>query len=92
MPMGAQLGLSILGPLTATANGERLKISSARQRTVLALLALFPNRIVTVDTMVESIWPDRAPATARTQISICVAALRRLFAASVTTGNPVVWC
>lgn len=82
MPMGAQLGLSILGPLTATANGERLKISSARQRSVLALLALFPNRVVTVDTMVESIWPERAPATARTQISICVAALRRLFASA----------
>jgi DNA-binding SARP family transcriptional activator/tetratricopeptide (TPR) repeat protein len=80
MEMGAQLRFSILGPLTAAADGERLKISSARQRTILALLVLFPNQVVSVDTMVESIWPDRAPVTARTQISICVAALRRLFA------------
>jgi DNA-binding SARP family transcriptional activator len=88
--VGAQLGLGILGPLSAEADGERLKISSARQRTILALLVLFPDQVVTVDTMVDSIWPDRAPATARTQISICVAALRRLFSSVGATEELIV--
>jgi len=87
--MAARLGLGILGPLVATGDGQRLKITSARQRVVLALLALFPDHVVTVDTMVDSIWPKRVPATARTQVSICVASLRRLFA-SVGAGESVI--
>lgn len=78
--MPTRLCLGILGPLVVEADGRRLKIASARQRVILALLALFPDQVVTVDSMVDSIWPGRAPATARTQVSICVAALRRLFA------------
>ena len=82
MAMAAQLSLGILGPLEASGDGQRLRITSARQRVILALLVLFPDQVVTVDTMVDSIWPGRSPATARTQVSICVAALRRLFAAA----------
>lgn len=89
MAMAARLCLGMLGPLVATADGQRLKITSARQRVVLALLALFPDHVVTVDTMVDSVWPRRPPATARTQISICVAALRRLFA-SVGAGESLI--
>ena len=80
MAMGERLDLGILGPLSAGVDGQRLKITSARQRTILALLVLRPDQVVTADTLVDSIWPRSQPATARTQVSICVAALRKLFA------------
>ena len=43
MAMGERLDLGILGPLSAGVDGQRLKITSARQRTILALLVLRPD-------------------------------------------------
>ncbi|MCZ0987173.1 AfsR/SARP family transcriptional regulator [Streptomyces diastatochromogenes] len=46
---------------------------------MLALLLLNSGRIVPVDTLVDAVWNDRPPATARTQIAIVIAALRKTF-------------
>ncbi|MFJ9819556.1 BTAD domain-containing putative transcriptional regulator [Streptomyces sp. NPDC101151] len=46
---------------------------------MLALLLLNSGRIVPVDTLVDAVWSDRPPATARTQIAIVIAALRKTF-------------
>src|SRR5437763_5455952 len=77
--MGEQLKFTILGALTVTMDGRRIAIGGARQRTILALLLLNPGRIVSVDTLVETVWNGRPPATARTQVAICIAALRKRF-------------
>ncbi|MFD7864517.1 BTAD domain-containing putative transcriptional regulator [Streptomyces sp. NPDC057682] len=58
---------------------SRVPVGGARQRTILALLLLSPDRVVSVDTMVDVVWNGRPPATARTQIAICIAALRKTF-------------
>ncbi|MBA8922939.1 DNA-binding SARP family transcriptional activator [Kutzneria viridogrisea] len=50
-----------------------------RQRAILAMLALAPGRVVPVDALVEAVWQGRPPATARTQVAICVAGLRKTF-------------
>ncbi|MEV6602116.1 BTAD domain-containing putative transcriptional regulator [Actinoplanes sp. NPDC051346] len=50
-----------------------------RQCTTLAVLALTPNRVVSIDTLSEDIWQGRPPTTARTQIAICVAGIRKAF-------------
>ncbi|MFD0352780.1 BTAD domain-containing putative transcriptional regulator [Streptomyces sp. NPDC127110] len=58
--------------------GERtVQVGGARQRTILALLLLSPGRIVPVDTLVDVVWNGRPPATARTQVAIVIAALRK---------------
>ncbi|MEU4846850.1 AfsR/SARP family transcriptional regulator [Streptomyces gilvosporeus] len=62
-----------------TKENQRIAIGGARQRTILALLLLNPGRIVSVDTLVETVWNGRPPATARTQVAICIAALRKRF-------------
>jgi len=50
----------------------------ARQRIVLAALLLRANTVVTVDDLIDCVWPDRAPATAREQILTIVSGVRRL--------------
>jgi DNA-binding SARP family transcriptional activator len=50
-----------------------------RQCTTLAVLALTPNRVVSIDTLLDDIWHGRPPTTARTQIAICVAGIRKAF-------------
>ncbi|MEV7727368.1 BTAD domain-containing putative transcriptional regulator [Streptomyces sp. NPDC087917] len=67
-------------------------LGGARQRTVLTMLLLSPGRIVSVDSLIDAVWPGGAPTTARNQIAICVAGLRRVFkdtgAPLITTSHP----
>ncbi|MDD9382585.1 BTAD domain-containing putative transcriptional regulator [Streptomyces sp. ZAF1911] len=61
-----------------------------RHRTILVALLLSPGRIVPVDTLIEAVWGDSPPATARTQVSICIAALRKTFKAAGFPGEVIV--
>ncbi|GAA0384300.1 hypothetical protein Acor_78190 [Acrocarpospora corrugata] len=70
----------ILGPLEAVgASGQVAKIPP-RERVVLGMLLLRPERTVSVDQLVDAVWDDLPPTTARKQILICVSVLRRLLA------------
>ncbi|MFJ6215751.1 BTAD domain-containing putative transcriptional regulator [Streptomyces sp. NPDC092296] len=70
---------NLLGPLDVQAGDVSLALGGTRQRAVLGALLLAPGRVVPVDTLIEAVWPEGGPSTARTQISICVAGLRRIF-------------
>ncbi|MGW0607452.1 AfsR/SARP family transcriptional regulator [Streptomyces sp. NPDC002640] len=74
-----QFVFRMLGPLVVQADGNSLRIKGRRQSTVLAMLLLSADRTVSVDTLVDAVWPDDPPATARNQIAICVATLRKTF-------------
>ncbi|MEU8143215.1 BTAD domain-containing putative transcriptional regulator [Nonomuraea sp. NPDC048901] len=77
--MASSLGFHILGPLEVIANNARFTITGLRQRTVLAVLLLTPDRVVSVDRLVEAVWSGTPPTTCRNQIAICVAGLRKVF-------------
>ncbi|WP_326948303.1 tetratricopeptide repeat protein [Amycolatopsis sp. NBC_01307] len=84
VPSGEQPVYRILGPLEIrdVAGGE-LRIPPGRQQTVLATLLVDANRVVSLDQLIEAIWYDDPPATARTQVQICVSRLRRALADAV---------
>ncbi|PJN22200.1 AfsR/SARP family transcriptional regulator [Kitasatospora sp. CB02891] len=92
--MDARIEFGLLGPLSVTADGRRTAVGGPRQRTILALLLLSPDSVVSVDAMVEAVWQGVPPATARTQVAICVAGLRKVFRAEgcgdglITTVHP----
>lgn len=73
-----QIQFGVLGSLQLVYGDRELRVGGARQRSVLALLALRHDRIVSVDALVATVWGDDPPTTSRTQIAICVAALRKL--------------
>ncbi|MEV0388570.1 BTAD domain-containing putative transcriptional regulator [Nonomuraea sp. NPDC050643] len=54
-----------------------MTLTSARQRVVLATLLLEANRLVSVDRLIDAVWDDNPPSTARGQIQTCVSRLRR---------------
>jgi DNA-binding SARP family transcriptional activator len=54
-----------------------LTINSNRQRIVLALLIINANRLVPVERLVDAVWNDDPPTTARAQIHTCVSNIRR---------------
>ncbi|MEV6874252.1 BTAD domain-containing putative transcriptional regulator [Amycolatopsis sp. NPDC051128] len=52
------------------------EVPHGRQQTVLAVLLLEANRVVSIGHLIDAIWEDDPPATARTQVQICVSKLR----------------
>ncbi|HEX6969748.1 MAG TPA: BTAD domain-containing putative transcriptional regulator [Micromonosporaceae bacterium] len=84
--------LRLLGPPELIVAGHPVDLGGPRQRTVLSLLALNANRVTPVDRLLDAIWDDDPPSTARGQIQICVSALRKLLAgagsATIRTQPP----
>ncbi|WP_433472399.1 AfsR/SARP family transcriptional regulator [Spirillospora sp. CA-142024] len=68
-----------MGPLRAGVRGEPADLGGRRARLVLAALLLEPDRPVPVHRLVDVVWPERPPASARTQVAIAVSGLRRAF-------------
>jgi DNA-binding SARP family transcriptional activator len=83
----APVDLRMLGTLDLSIGGEPIPLGGLRSRIVLAMLALSPDRVVDVVTLVEAIWGGAPPATSRTQVAICVARLRKAFRAKGFDGR-----
>ncbi|MEU6934636.1 BTAD domain-containing putative transcriptional regulator [Streptomyces sp. NPDC046385] len=66
----------LLGPLEVVGPGGPALITAERQRIVLAVLLLEPNRIVPMGRLVDAVWGSAPPPTARAQIQICVSIVR----------------
>jgi DNA-binding SARP family transcriptional activator len=61
--------LHLLGPIEATVDGRRIALGATKQRAVLAMLALPPNRTVSVDRLIEGLWGEQAPDSAAKMVS-----------------------
>ena len=68
----------ILGPVGIWADGEPLPIGGAKQRALFTLLATRANETVTTDTLIDALWGERPPTTARTALQGYVSNLRRV--------------
>jgi DNA-binding SARP family transcriptional activator len=68
---------SVLGPLEVRSDGQTIPIGSAKQRAVLAVLALEAGRVVPVERLIDELWGDSPPATATTALQVYVSKLRK---------------
>jgi DNA-binding SARP family transcriptional activator/tetratricopeptide (TPR) repeat protein len=76
----------VLGPMEVTGNAGPVRIPPGRQQVVLAALLMAANQVVTTDFLVDALWEDAPPSTARTQVQICVSRLRKTLAESGVTA------
>jgi DNA-binding SARP family transcriptional activator len=74
------LDFRLLGPLRVLVSGEPRHVGGPRQQIVLTTLLLEANRVVPVERLIEAVWGEDPPATARAQIQMAVWQLRRRFA------------
>ncbi|HEX4829907.1 MAG TPA: BTAD domain-containing putative transcriptional regulator, partial [Trebonia sp.] len=81
------MDFKILGPLDVTAGAERLDLGGTRQQVVVATLLLSANKVVALDRLLEAVYGEELPPTARAQVQISISSLRRTFAA--VSGRPV---
>jgi DNA-binding SARP family transcriptional activator/tetratricopeptide (TPR) repeat protein len=70
--------LRILGPLEIVSGERPIRIGGPRERIVLAMLALRANRVTSVEQLVDAVWGELPPSTARGQIQGCISGLRKV--------------
>ena len=76
--LGGAVDFRILGPLEVVAEGRFLDIGAPKLRAVLAALLLEPNRVVSDDRLIESVWDETPPESAQKALQVYVSHLRKL--------------
>jgi DNA-binding SARP family transcriptional activator len=82
------LEFRILGPLEVVDGEEVLHLGGQKQRALLALLLLDPNRVVSTDRIVDALWGEQPPRTAATSLQNLVSQLRKLLGPETLATKP----
>src|SRR4051794_4224262 len=67
----------ILGPLEVLSDGRPLDLGGQKPRALLALLLLEANRVVPRDALIDALWDESPPETARKALQVHVSQLRK---------------
>lgn len=75
--------IQVLGPLSAEVNRVSVVPTAGKPRQILALLALYPGRVIPVPTLMEEIWGTDLPQSALTTLQTYILQLRRRLAGAM---------
>jgi DNA-binding SARP family transcriptional activator len=84
----AQLEVRLLGPLEVSSQGREVPTGGPKPRALLAALALEAGRVVSVDRLVESLWPGEPPDTAGHAVQVYVSQLRKTLGEGAISTRP----
>jgi YVTN family beta-propeller protein len=79
--------IKLLGAIEACADGIPLPVGGPRQRAVLADLALHAGQAVSIVQLIDDLWGDRPPASAKSTLESYVYRLRQVLNASDAAGG-----
>ena len=85
--MESTIEFRILGPLEVWREGGSLPLGGLKQRSLLALLLLQANQVVSTDRLVHELWGDEPPGTAVTALHGYVSQLRKLIEPERAAGG-----
>ncbi|MFI7430964.1 AfsR/SARP family transcriptional regulator [Micromonospora sp. NPDC049836] len=71
--------IHLLGVLEAWCGSAQVPLGTPKQRTVLAMLAAHPGRVVTTESLIDELWPEEPPRSAVANVRTYAANLRRTF-------------
>src|SRR3954453_10034731 len=74
----------ILGPLEVLSDGRPLDLGGQKPRALLALLLLEANRVLPRDALIDALWDESPPETARKALQVHVCRRARPSAASAS--------
>ncbi|MDQ3893172.1 MAG: winged helix-turn-helix domain-containing protein, partial [Actinomycetota bacterium] len=75
----------ILGPLEVLRDGEPVVLGGGRQRAVLAVLLLHAGEVVPAERLIDAVWDEEPPETARNVLQSYISQLRKSLRADVIT-------
>lgn len=87
--MTPDVEIALLGEVSARVGGRRVELGPARQRCVLAALAVDVNRTVSVEQLTERVWGAEPPRQSRATLHSYLSRLRQACTAAITlAGRP----
>ena len=82
------MDVGVLGPLRVVVDGREVPLQRQKHRALLALLALRAEEVVSVDRLLDELWGERPPPTARNALQNYVSHLRKLLGADTLRTRP----
>ena len=78
----------ILGPLEVWDRGRPIELRRRKERAVLAILLLRAGTPVSADELIDGLWGERPPRTAKAALQNYIAQLRRALGPGVLLSDP----
>jgi predicted ATPase/DNA-binding SARP family transcriptional activator len=80
---------SLLGPLSLSSDGAPVALGGQKRRALLAVLLLEANNVVSRERLIDSLWGEDPPETARNTIQVYISQLRKLLPeGTLETASP----
>ena len=79
---------SLLGPLTAAVDGAPIELGGQKRRALLAALLLKADEVVTRDDLIDALWGEDPPDTARNTLQVYVSQLRKVLPEGLLETTP----
>lgn len=80
--------ISLLGPLQVDGAPGDVSLGAAKERSLLAALALHPEAVVSTDALVRALWGDQPPASARKTLQTYISNLRQALGGEAIETDP----
>ncbi|MBS2966781.1 AfsR/SARP family transcriptional regulator [Actinocrinis puniceicyclus] len=87
-PQGA-LDYEVLGPLRVTGPAGTSSVTSRKAETLLGLLLIRAEQLVTTDQLIGELWGDFPPGRAIASVHVYISQLRKLLRQAGTAGDPI---
>src|SRR3954463_12253760 len=78
----------LLGPLEVRADDGPLPLGGEKQRTLLALLVVNANHVVSRERLIDDLWGEDPPETAVQTVQVYVSRLRKLLPPGTLITRP----
>jgi DNA-binding SARP family transcriptional activator/Tfp pilus assembly protein PilF len=88
--MGERVEFRLLGPVEAWCADRRVELGQPRQRCVAAVLLTEANRVVPAGTLVERVWGEQPPASARSAVYSYLTRIKAILR-QLDSGGGQVW-
>ncbi|MFG3659770.1 BTAD domain-containing putative transcriptional regulator [Streptomyces sp. NPDC047706] len=77
---GDTLDVRLLGPVEVSSGGRRISLNGAKPTAILAALVVHLGEVLSAERLVDLVWEQEPPATARALVATHVSGLRRALA------------
>src|SRR4051794_16104470 len=77
----------LLGPLEVLSGGRSVLVGGGKRRSLLGVLLVHSNEVVSAERLVDELWGERPPPTAAKSVQVYVSQLRKQLGPDVACAN-----